>query len=99
MASNAMGRQVKSIETIISQLVSDNELNNEFIFTQLVGFWEENFPDTLAKNVKLTKYENKLLYMQTDFPSWHKEIILRSSDLIRQFNKHFGTTIVTKIYI
>jgi len=90
---------MKSIENIINEFVDENEIGNEFVFSQISNVWNKNFSDTVKNNIKLVRFENSILFMHTDSAAWKKEMQLRSKEIIDNLNHHFETNIVKKINI
>ena len=90
---------MKSIENIINEFVDENEIGDEYIFSQISNVWNKHFSDTVKNNIQLVKFENNVLYMYSNSAAWKKEIQLRSNEIINKFNLNFETNIIQKINI
>jgi len=54
-------KQAKSIESIVHQLLSDNHLEEAFIFSRLNEIWKEKFFPVFNDTIKLISFNNKTL--------------------------------------
>ena len=90
---------MKSIENIINEVVDENEIGDEYIFSQITNIWNEHFADTVINNIKLVKFEKGILYMHANSSAWKKEVLLRTTEIINKFNLQFGTNVIQKINI
>jgi hypothetical protein len=89
---------MKSIKNIIEQIIVDNNLENEFLFARINEVWKNKL-SYYADNIHISKYKNKIIYMQTDSPAWRKEIIIKTDDIINQLNSNLKEHLITKIII
>jgi hypothetical protein len=90
---------MKSIKTIVEQIVIENNMENEILFARINEIWKNQFHPSMRNNVRIVKFKNRILYMQTDVSAIRQEIILRSSIIIEQFNSNLEKKIIKKIII
>jgi len=89
---------MKSIKSIIKQIIIDNDMEDEILFIRINDVWKNQL-SYLANNIHIIKYKNKILYIRTDSPVWRKEIAIQIDSIIYQINSVLKENLIEKIII
>ena len=90
---------MKSIKSIINQIIIENDMEDEFIFARIGDIWKNQFHFNMQANIHLHKYKNKILYFKTNSPAWKQEISMQLDTIINKFNIYLAENLIEKINI
>jgi predicted nucleic acid-binding Zn ribbon protein len=90
---------MKSLSSILNRIIKENNWQDQMLAYDIEENWKEIFGEKAAKMVKLKKYENKVLYLRIENPTWKMEIMLRKPTLIEKINEIVENNIVEDIVI
>ena len=91
-------KKMKSIETIVKQIIIENNLEDEFLFAKINEIWKKQL-SSYTDDVRISKYKNKVLYLKTDSSAWRKEITMQKNTIINQLNYYLKENLIEKIII
>ena len=89
---------MKSIKTIIKQIIVENNIEDEVRLVRIDEVWK-NKMSYYSDNIQIVKYKNKVLYLKTISPAWKQEIIIQLDSIIKQFNCYLEENLIEKIII
>ena len=89
---------MKSIKTIVEQIIIENGMEDELLLARINEIWKNQL-SYYADNIQLSKYKNKVLFLNTNSSAWKKEITIQINDIIRQINFELKENLIEKIII
>jgi len=90
---------MKSLDNIVKQLISDNNLEDTSLLIKISEIWTERFQKSFENNISILNFRNKTLFLKTNSPVWRKEVTLLQDKIINHINTKLGSTLIEKIIV
>lgn len=89
----------KQLSNLINDFAKQHGLEEKLLEERIAKLWVETVGGIIAKYTKVIKFENGILYLNTESSTWRTEIRLRSKELCNKINTKLGTNSVKEIKI
>jgi hypothetical protein len=86
-----------SIKFVLSKLLSQYKLNEGYLATQAINFWQENFGKQLKNYVEEVYVKNKILFVRIKSPILRKELDYKKTQIKEEINKNLKTNFILEI--
>ena len=90
---------MKSLNTIVNQIIKDNSLEDANIYSKIREIWLESFQNSFEQNITPWNFKNNVLFLKANAPVWRKEVLLQQDIIIKQINASLGFDSIKKIVV
>lgn len=89
----------RTIGQAIRDLLNSYHINSKFDEMSVVSSWERLVGKPISKRTKKVFLKNKRLYVEFDSPSMKQDFMLHKADIIKIFQKEFGSDAIEEIVV
>jgi len=89
---------MERISRILDEIIKRYGLEGKVMEYKLSVHWKDIVGEIIASHTRPAGIRYKKLKILVDSPVWLQEISFYKHEIIEKINRHFGKTLVTKVY-